>query len=124
MVLAPLLAAGLIGFFAALDSRGADAAFLHEQENPETIRKSDVEIGVRSAPQPDAFPRVVRGVGARCAPGDSGPLKNPWHCTVRYPGGETADYRITIDPDGSFMGDHRGGSGTVDGCCIAVPGAD
>jgi hypothetical protein len=82
-----------------------------------------VEQLVAKAPEPVAGPHPA-GIRARCQPGSSRALRNPWHCKVRYRDGLVARFRITINEDGSYVGDNAGVKGVVRGCCVAVPTAE
>jgi len=120
----PLLVAGLTGTVTALGGRDADSAFLYRQQNPLLrIRTAEVERVVRTAPDPLTEPRMP-GRRARCRPTTRRGLRNPWQCSVTYPSGHTARYRVTVLSDGSYVGRYVGGSSTVEGCCVKVPGAE
>ena len=123
LVILSLIGAGLAGTVTALASRDADTAFLYRQQHPLQIRASDVERVVRTAPEPVAGGRTP-GHRARCHPEGQSGLRNPWLCSVTYRSGRTAGYRIIVRPSGAYSGHHVGGSGTVTGCCVNVPGGD
>ena len=116
-VLIPVFVAGLAGFFTATGERGGDDRFAAQQRHPIPVRPADVEAAVRDAPGPDG----EKGERARCRAGGGGDLRNPWACTIAYPSGLVAEYAVTIRADGSYTGDHRGGSGSIAGCCVALP---
>jgi hypothetical protein len=111
------LAAGLAGTAVALGGRDADDEFLAQQRNPLSVRRADVERAARSAPEPVASRRSPV-VTAHCRAAGSGDLRNPWTCRLRYRSGTIAHYRITVGPDGSFVGDHLEGTGVLKGCCV------
>ena len=119
----PLLAAGLAGAISALASRDADTGFLYRQEHPTRISTAQVERVVRTAPDPATVPRTP-GRRARCRPTTARGLRNPWRCSVSYPSGRTAEYRVLVRADGSYVGRYLGGSSTVEGCCVKLPGAE
>ena len=116
-VLIPVFAAGLAGFFVATAQRGADSQFVQQQRNPLPLRPGDVEEAVRRAPGPSQ----ERGSEARCRSRGRDELRNPWRCRVVYPSGLVADYRVTVRPDGVYIGTHVGGTGVIEGCCVDVP---
>ncbi len=126
VILAALLVAALAGAANALGGRGADSAFLHRQEHPPRLQRSDVERLVRTAPDP----MTGRGqaVAASCRPGRSRGLRNPWRCALTYRDGERAGavrrvgFSARLRRDGGYVGWYRGGGKAV-GCCLRV-GAD
>jgi hypothetical protein len=119
VVLGAVLGAGLAGTAVALGSRGADEEFLQEQRNPPSLRASDVERVVKSAPDPATGKGA--GVAATCKSRGSGQLKNPWTCVVRYSSGKRVRIAVRIRQDGYYSGRYAGGGGAT-GCCIDVPG--
>jgi hypothetical protein len=122
LVLVPLFIAGVAGSVTALSSRNVDDAFLFEQRHPTTLRISDVEQLVAKAPEPVAGSHPP-GLRASCRPGPTRGFRNPWRCDVRYRDGQVARFRITIQEDGSYVGDHAGVRRVVVGCCVPVPTA-
>ncbi len=119
-VLIPVFVAGMAGFFVATAERGGHEEFAEEQRDPRQLQASDVEAIVRTAPEP-VGPRGPEGIRARCHPRGRGDLRNPWRCSVAYRSGLVAAYDVVVRPDGSYVGDYRGGSSSVTGCCVNVP---
>ena len=113
--------AGLAGSVVALSSRGAEAGFVYRQQHPLRLRPAAVERVVRTAPEPTAGRRQP-GVAARCRPGRTRGLRNPWACSVRYRSGRTARLTVGVRDDGSYVGRYRGGTALAQGCCVALPG--
>lgn len=123
VVVGSLLAAALAGAASALGGRDADSAFLHRQEHPPRLQSSDVERLVRSAPDP-ATGRG-RALAARCRPGRSRDLRNPWRCTLTYRTRQAArserlvGFTVVLRRNGAYVGRYRGGGEAV-GCCLSV----
>ena len=123
LILCALLAAALAGAVSALGGRGGESAFVYRQENPPRLHRSDVERLVRSAPDPATGRGRARA--ARCRPGRSRGLRNPWRCTLRYaagpgsPSGQRVGFTVALRRDGAYVGRYRGGGKAV-GCCLSV----
>ena len=117
VIVAGLLAVALAGAASALGGRDADPAFLYRQEHPPRLQASDVERLVRSAPNP-ATGRG-RAVAARCRPGRSRDLGNPWRCRLRYPAGHRVGFTVVLRRNGAYVGRYRGGGKAV-GCCLSA----
>ena len=124
--LAPLAAvivagvAGLTGSVVALAGRGAEAGFLYRQQKPLRLRPAAVERVVRTAPEPTDGRRRP-GVAARCRPGGTRGLRNPWSCSVRYRSGRRSRLTVRVRDDGSYVGRYGGGTALAEGCCVALP---
>jgi hypothetical protein len=114
---------GVVGTIVALNARGADDAFLLRQEHPVKLSAAAVEELMLSAPDPEP-PHDPAGTRADCTAEGRRDLRNPWQCTVHYRSGSVADYRVTINADGSYFARYKGDSATARGCCLDVPGAD
>jgi hypothetical protein len=120
-----LAAAGVGGALAGLGARGADEAFLLRQQNPVRVTPPAVERLMLTAPDPEP-PHRETATGARCRAEGGRELRNPWHCTVRYPAGRRVRFEVTLKIDGSYVADYVDdpGNATATGCCLRVPAAD
>jgi hypothetical protein len=127
LVLIPLLAVAVVSFVFVRLKQGEGQPLIVAQRHAQTLTPSAVASVVRVAPDP-----VIRraGVAARCASSGSGVLRNPWRCRIRYPSGRVIGYRVTINADGSYVGNdelvrYHGrqfhDTGTIGGCCISIP---
>jgi hypothetical protein len=119
VVVGAAVTAGLAGSVVALGNRGADDQFLQDQRNPPKLRAADVERVVRTAPDPAVG--KGSGVAATCKSAGSGPLGNPWSCTVRYKSGRSVRIAVRVAQDGYYDGRYAGG-GAASGCGIDLPG--
>jgi hypothetical protein len=122
VTIAAVVGAGLAGTAFALGGRGADAQFLQDQRHPPDLRPAEVQRVVRTAPDPSTG--KGKGVAATCSRRGSGPLGNPWSCTVRYPSGRRVRLAVRVQQDGYYSGRYLGvpGSARATGCCIDLPG--
>jgi hypothetical protein len=130
VILAPLLAVGLVGFVFVRWHSGDSGSFPERQRQAQTLTPAAVAAVVRAAPDPNAGPLRGAGIDATCASLGSGLLGNPWRCSIRYPSGRVVRYRVTIGRNGSWVGDHElvlsaphpfHDVAVVKGCCVAVP---
>lgn len=127
LLLAPLLAVALVSFVVVRSGQGDGAGLITRQQHAEALTPASVARVVRAAPDPVTG---AHGRRANCTPLGSGELHNPWRCTIRYPTGRVIQYRVTINPGGTYSGDqeivrYRGrtypDTGRITGCCIAIP---
>jgi hypothetical protein len=125
-----LLAVAVVSFVFVRSHQGDSGTFVARQQHAQALTQGNVAKVVRAAPDPVAEPRHATGVQARCTPGGSGALLNPWRCSIRYASGRLIQYLVTIHADGSYVGDHelvryRGqryrDTGVITGCCISIP---
>lgn len=120
VVLSAPLAACLASLVGALAVHGGDPVFEFSQREIHRLTPAAVNALVATAPDPRDQGRTD-GV-ARCRAQGSSGLGNPWRCTLRYRGGLTSRYAVTIRPDGSYSGRGVAPAGRISGCCLA-PGA-
>ena len=118
LVLVPAVFAGLAGSTVTVANREADPAFEFRARHPLRITPAQVERAVMKAPEP-APDKKTPAKAARCTPGGSGDIRNPWRCAVRYGSGETFTYTVEIEGDGEFRGIDRTGDREIFGCCVA-----
>jgi len=115
---------GIAATAVVLRNRGGEDLFRVEQARSLGLRTATmlsaarVEAVVAQAPEPVAADRRTRPARVSCKPGGSGPLRNPWSCTVEYRSGTRAHYRVQVQPDGYYRGS---GTGIIDGCCVKTP---
>jgi hypothetical protein len=57
-----------------------------------------------------------------CAPEDTDSLRNPWNCRIVYQGRFVTRYRVTVAPDGSYVGQRLDEPGQIRGCCTSLRG--
>lgn len=136
-LLGALLAVGVCSFVVVRGEQGDGAVFLARQRAVRPLTAAAVDRVVVAAPDPVTR---VRGLAARCAAlgrvasGRGAPiggaLTSPWRCLITYRSGRLIRYLVTVHADGSYAGDHelvafRGrrysDTGTIEGCCIAIP---
>ncbi len=127
LFLVPLLIVGMVSFVYIRAHQNTGADLLVRQQHIRALTAAGVERVVGEAPDPVTN---APGVRARCAPAGSGPLSNPWRCVIAYRSGRQIQYQVTLSATGSYTGDHeivdyRGlrhrDTGSIRGCCIAVP---
>jgi hypothetical protein len=126
-VFVPLLAVGLVSFVLVRGQQGEGATLVARQQHAQALTPSAVAGVVRLAPDPVTG---ARGLRANCMALGSGELRNPWRCTIGYRSGRVIRYLVTLYPSGSYSGDqeivHYEGrtypdTGTITGCCVAIP---
>jgi hypothetical protein len=126
-LLIALLAVGLVSFVLIRSQREGGAAVIARQHDAEALRPASVAAVVRLAPDSTTH---APGKRASCKAVGSGELLNPWRCAITYPSGRVNQYRVTINADGSYSGDHQVGRyrgrrytspGRISGCCIVIP---
>jgi hypothetical protein len=127
LLLAPLLAVALASFVVVRSQQQGGAGLIAHQRQAVPLPAGSVASMVRAAPDPVTG---AHGRQANCTPRGSGELHNPWRCTIRYPTGRVIQYRVTINPGGTYSGDreivrYRGrtypDTGRIAGCCISIP---
>jgi hypothetical protein len=118
---------GIAATAVVLSNRGGEDLFRLRQSRSLAVRSATVlsaarvEAVVAQAPEP--VPANMRTAPARvsCRPEGSGPLRNPWSCTIRYRSGMRAHYELQVQPNGYYSG---AGTGRIDGCCVKTPMLD
>src|SRR3954465_12453610 len=116
-----LMAPLVIGVVAGLLTIGAhqgDAAFIYDQQHTRTVQPRQFELVIAKTKEPLPTGPGKPATGARCTPGNNGPKRNPWSCTVRYGSGRSITYSLEVQPTGKFKGVDRTGTRIVTGCCI------
>jgi hypothetical protein len=126
-LLGSLLAVGLCSFVVVRGEQGDGASVVARQRALRPLTAAAVERVVVAAPDPVTR---ARGLAARCAALGHGALMNPWRCLISYRSARRIRYLVNVHADGSYVGDHelvafRGrryaDTGTIEGCCIAIP---
>ncbi|MEA2310020.1 MAG: hypothetical protein QOI65_2306 [Thermoleophilaceae bacterium] len=121
LLLIPVLVAGVAAGLWTFSSRG-DAAFVLDQEHPSTASDRELEALVSQPLEPTPTGPGARAKTARCVPGSSRGLRNPWTCTVRYASGHRLRYRVTVRRDGHYVGQDPTGQFIIRGCCAGSLG--
>ena len=115
---------GIAATAVVLRNRGGEDLFRVEQarllgsRTATVLSAARVEVVVAQAPEPVATDRRTSPARVSCRPGGTGPLRNPWSCTIEYRSGTRAHYRVQVQPDGHYSGR---GTGIIDGCCVKTP---
>ncbi|HEV7939039.1 MAG TPA: hypothetical protein VGP18_13585 [Solirubrobacteraceae bacterium] len=115
---------GVAATAVVIRNRGGEELFRVEQarslgtRTATVLSAARVEAVVAQAPEPVAIDRRTPPTRVICKPGGSGPLRNPWSCTIEYRSGTHAHYRVQVQPDGYYSGS---GTGIIDGCCVKTP---
>ena len=128
-VLVPLLVIGLLSFILVRNQQNAGGSLAAAQSAAQNSRQTPAALAkvVKAAPDPIGNEKAS---SASCTPLGQGELHNPWRCVLRYPTGRTIQYQVTLNLNGSYSGDHellikppprKPASGTINGCCVAVP---
>jgi hypothetical protein len=126
-VLLPLLAVALASFVFVRAHQSDAGTLVSRQHQAQALNPAAVSRLVRVAPDP-----VTRapGIRARCIPLGTGELLNPWSCSISYRSGRLIQYRVTLNGDGSYTGDHEivrfqgrrfPDTGVISGCCVSIP---
>jgi len=123
LLFGPTLAAGMVGSVVSMNARGAEPRFVYDQQHPKAIEPGPLARAVMKGREPVASGNGPPGQRARCHPGSAGQLRNPWICTVVYPGGRTIRYRLRVNADGTFHGSDNQ-SDTIDGHLRSLIGSD
>jgi hypothetical protein len=128
LLVALILAVGVVAAVVALHDREADTQFAAQQRALAPVGAKGVErlLLTTSDPRPgySAHP-PARALSARCTSAGGGGLGNPWSCVVRYPRPPRIRYRVTVYADRSIFGSGEPegepllGVLTVRGCCVA-----
>jgi hypothetical protein len=135
MLVALILAVGVVGTYAALRAREGEPQFVSQQQSLTPVAPAALErlLLTTSDPRPGL---AGRARGARCASATAGSatagsaaagsaLGNPWSCVVRYPVLPRVRYRVTVHSDRSIEGSGQPegapvrGALVVRGCCVA-----
>jgi hypothetical protein len=126
LLLLPALVIGVIAGLLTIAAHQGDAAFVFNQQHPRTVNPRQFELVIAKTHEPLPTGPGKLATGAKCTPGNTGPKRNPWSCTVRYGSGRSVTYSLEVRPDGKFKGVDHTGSRIVTGCCItggATPSA-
>lgn len=123
LLVGPVLAIGIVAALWSVSSRG-DPAFVFDQQNPRSASDVELEGLVRQPREPTPEGPGQSGDSARCVPGSAAGQRNPWTCTVRYPSGKRIRYRVTVEPDGRYVGVDPTGQFNIDGCCTGSLGRE
>jgi len=126
LLVALLLAVGLVATAVALRSREGNTQFLAQQQGLLPVSAAALErlILTTSDPRPGYGGRAA---GARCVSAAASALGNPWTCVVRYPRLPRIRFGVDVHADRSIYGLGRpeGSTGgtelTVSGCCTGAP---
>lgn len=126
-ILVPLLVIGLLSFILVRSQQNAGGSIAAAQSTAQRLTPASLDNVVKAAPDPIGNEKAS---SASCTPLGQGELHNPWRCVLRYPTGRTIQYQVTLNLNGSYSGDHellikppppKPASGTINGCCVAVP---
>jgi hypothetical protein len=117
-LLLPALVIGVIAGLLTIAAHQGDAAFIFDQQHPRTVNPRQFELVIAKTNEPLPTGQGKPARTARCIPGNNGPKRNPWSCTVRYGSGRSITYSLEVRPDGNFKGVDRTGTRIVTGCCI------
>jgi hypothetical protein len=117
-LLLPALVIGVIAGLLTIAAHQGDAAFLFAQQHPRSVQPRQFELVIAKTSEPLPSGQGKPATGAKCTPGNVGPKRNPWSCTVRYGSGRSITYSLEVRPDGNFKGVDPTGTRIVTGCCI------
>jgi hypothetical protein len=117
-LLLPTLVIGVIAGLLTIAAHQGDAAWVFAQQNPRSVSPRQFELVIAKTNEPLPTGQGKRATGAKCTPGNKGPKRNPWSCTVRYGSGRSITYSLEVRPSGQFKGVDRTGTRIVSGCCI------
>jgi protein-tyrosine phosphatase len=128
VLLAPLAAVAVASFAIVRSQQSSGATLAARQHAGQSLTRGAVERVVRSAPDPATHGRAI---DASCTAGRSGPLRNPWRCTLTYAHGKRLRYQVHLFGNGTYIGANQvvlkpgarpyRAPGTISGCCIAIP---
>ena len=122
-----LLAVGVVSFVFVRSNQSSGGLLVAAQRQAPALTAAAVDRVVRAAPEPTTH---ARARSARCLPGGSGELHNPWRCLLAYPSGRRIQWTLWLRPSGSYTGSDQvvhyqgqtfAASGEITGCCVAVP---
>jgi hypothetical protein len=125
MLVALILAVGVLGAYAALRAREGEPQFVSQQQSLTPVAPAALERLLLTTSDPR--PRLAgHARGARCTSATAGSaLGNPWSCVVRYPVLPRVRYRVIVHSDRSIEGSGQPegaplrGALIVRGCCVA-----
>jgi hypothetical protein len=117
-LLLPTLAIGVIAGLLTIAAHQGDAAWVFSQQHPRNVSPRQFETVIAKTREPLPTGQGLPAASARCIPGNQGPKRNPWSCTVRYGSGRKITYSLEVRPDGKFKGVDPTGTRIVTGCCI------
>jgi hypothetical protein len=124
LLVALILAVGIVGTALALRSHESNAQFAARQQGLLPVSAVALEqlVLTTNDPRPGYGGRAV---DARCTTVSVSALGNPWTCVVRYPRAPRIGYRVSVLADRSIYGIGRTGGQqtpvTVRGCCVNAP---
>ena len=110
---------GVVAGLLTIAAHQGDAAFVYNQQHPRTVQPRQFELIIAKSNEPLPTGQGKPAIGAHCTPGNNGPKRNPWSCTVRYGSGRSYTYSLEVRPDGKFKGVDPTGTRIVTGCCIS-----
>lgn len=117
-LLLPALVIGVIAGLLTIGAHQGDPAWVFAQQNPRNVSPRQFELVIAKTREPLPTGPGKPATGATCTPGNLGPKRNPWSCTVRYGSGRKVTYSLEVRPDGKFKGVDHTGTRIVTGCCI------
>ena len=126
LLVALVLAMGVVGAVVALKSREGNTQLVAQQQDLLPVDAAALQrlILTTSDPRPGYGGRAR---AARCASVAGGALRNPWTCVVRYLRLPRVRYQVVIDADRSIQGYGQPegrplqGSLSLGGCCVGGP---
>ena len=110
---------GVVAGLLTIAAHQGDAAFVYNQQHPRTVQPRQFELVIAKSNEPLPTGQGKPAIGAHCTPGNNGPKRNPWSCTVRYGSGRSYTYSLEVRRDGKFKGVDPTGTRIVTGCCIS-----
>jgi hypothetical protein len=127
VLVALILAVGILGSVVALKSHESNAQFVLQQQALAPV--APVALQTLLLTTNDSRPGYSgRARDARCSSPSHSALGNPWTCTVRYPRPPSVRFRVTVRADRSISGFGEPAAGpplkpalTVGGCCVETP---
>jgi hypothetical protein len=126
LLLLPALAIGVTAGLLTIAAHQGDAAFVYDQQHPRTVQPRQFELVITKTNEPLPTGQGKPATSAKCTPGNNGPKRNPWSCTVHYGSGRSINYSLEVQPTGRFKGVDPTGTRIVTGCCVsggtAAPG--
>jgi hypothetical protein len=116
-----------VSFIFVRARQGDGDLLVANQQHAQALTSAAVAGVVKAAPESVGGPP---GKWASCMPLGKGPLHNPWRCSIGYASGHVIQYLVTINPSGSYTGDHQTdhyhghiyhASARISGCCVVIP---